>query len=192
MEKSLSIPHFGYTAELDITELHALLPLLNASIPAQYLPPSVRAQREPPAIRHGMVNPLAPFPKEQQGGVHEAAVVEDVDEAGQYTKLTYLPVLLKTLSKAMMEWPLLRSSISAPLDGGNKPTLSVRATADISLALSTPTGLYTPTLVAANTYSVYDLASRVKRLSELGRQVSFYFFLAFAFSGSRFVLDSLI
>ncbi|KAJ7268542.1 2-oxoacid dehydrogenases acyltransferase-domain-containing protein [Mycena rebaudengoi] len=40
MEKSLEIPHFGYSATLDITELHALLPLLNANIPAHYLPSS--------------------------------------------------------------------------------------------------------------------------------------------------------
>lgn len=233
--QSLSIPHFGYTTSLDITALHTLLPLLNASIPACYLPEGERRGRVGAAVSGGLVDPGAilrgyeemvrvvflpllarflcasnlvcarflcvpPALRRQRRVVAkrtatthradrnakpltnphlQASLTEDiVDETGQYTKLTYLPILLKTLSKAMMEWPLLRSSITPPSGslglggGGNpKPTLTVRPRADIALALSTPTGLYTPTLVGAEAQSVYDLASRVKRLSYLGRQV---------------------
>jgi 2-oxoisovalerate dehydrogenase E2 component (dihydrolipoyl transacylase) len=49
--------------------------------------------------------------------------------------------------------------------------MTLRPTADIALALSTPTGLYTPTLAAAESSSVYALASRIAHLSHLGRQV---------------------
>jgi len=72
----------------------------------------------------------------------------------------------------MMEWPLLRSSITPSAPGStSKPTLTIRPHADISIALSTPTGLYTPTIQNANGRSVYSLASKLKHLSALGRQV---------------------
>ncbi|KAJ2928585.1 hypothetical protein H1R20_g8522, partial [Candolleomyces eurysporus] len=162
MVKSLEIPHFGYTTTLDITELHNMLPLLNTGIPEKYLPPSIAAQRQPAAIKMGMVNPNAIFP----------VADEALPESQQYTKLTYLPILLKTLSKAMMQWPLLRSSItpSSATAANSKPTLTIRPQADIAIALSTPTGLYTPTLTSVNSHSVYSLASSLKHLSYLGRQ----------------------
>ncbi|KAJ3005723.1 hypothetical protein NUW54_g4214 [Trametes sanguinea] len=52
-----------------------------------------------------------------------------------------------------------------------KPTMTIRPHADISIALSTPTGLYTPTIQAADTQSVYALAAQIKHLAHLGRQV---------------------
>lgn len=74
----------------------------------------------------------------------------------------------------MLQWPLLRSSItpSTSAESPNaKPTLTVRPHADITIALSTPTGLYTPTLQHVDTSSIYSLASQLKHLSHLGRQV---------------------
>lgn len=72
----------------------------------------------------------------------------------------------------MLEWPLLRSSITTDsgMSDSGKPTLTVRPHADISIALSTPTGLYTPTLQRANTHSVYALASQLAHLAALGRR----------------------
>jgi len=48
----------------------------------------------------------------------------------------------------MIEWPLFRSSITPKsADAPNaKESLTIRPGADISIALTTPTGLYTPTL----------------------------------------------
>ncbi|KAI0761153.1 CoA-dependent acyltransferase [Trametes elegans] len=130
MEKSLAIPQFTCSTSLDLTELHSILPTLNAHIPTHHLPPSARPSH-----------------------------------ASQ------------TLSRAMLEWPLFRASITStpdattPGSSGARPTLAVRPHADISLALSTPTGLYTPTLQAADTQSVYALAAQLRRLAHLGRQV---------------------
>ncbi|KIL61179.1 hypothetical protein M378DRAFT_26174 [Amanita muscaria Koide BX008] len=93
-----------------------------------------------------------------------------IPESGRYTKLSYLPFLMKTLSKAMIEWPIFRPSLTPSITEG-KPTLTLRPHADISQALSTPTGLYTPTLSSVDQSSIYTLASRVAHLAYLGRQI---------------------
>ncbi|KAF8553505.1 CoA-dependent acyltransferase [Imleria badia] len=161
MTQSLEIPRFGYSTSLDLTRFHGVLPSLNANIPAHYLPPSstpVRSRTSP------MVNPSA---------LHPAPAPPSIPDSATFAKLTYLPFLLKTLANSMMEWPLFRASISPTTDANanSKPTLTIRPTADVTLALSTPTGLYTPTIGAAQTLSIHGLASRVAHLAYLGRQV---------------------
>ncbi|KAJ6603325.1 CoA-dependent acyltransferase [Mycena vulgaris] len=165
MVKSLEIPTFGYTASLDITDLHALLPLLTAHIPARYRPSASSSD--------GAQNKWDPAHALGAGLV----AAEPVPETARYARLTYLPFLIKALARAMMEWPLFRAAITSSPPSQNavaapaKPTLTIRPHADVALALATPTGLYTPLLRAANTRSVYALASEVARLAELGRRV---------------------
>ncbi|CDO71717.1 hypothetical protein BN946_scf184920.g1 [Trametes cinnabarina] len=160
MEKSLAIPQFTCSTTLDLTELHNLMPILNTHIPTHYLPPSTRSSKPNDVISPASFHAPPPLP--------------DVPPSAHYTRLTYLPILLKTLARAMLEWPLFRASIassSAPGESGAKPTMTIRPHADISIALSTPTGLYTPTIQAADTQSVYALAAQLKHLAHLGRQV---------------------
>ncbi|KAI0825297.1 hypothetical protein BC628DRAFT_1410344 [Trametes gibbosa] len=161
MEKSLAIPQFTCSVSLDLTELHNLLPTLNAHIPAHYLPASAR-----PSPSSQVVSPT---------GFYAPPAPAEVPPEAQYARLTYLPVLLKTLARAMRDWPLFRASLAdasaPPPEGGGRPKLTVRPHADISIALSTPTGLYTPTLQAVDGQNVYALAGELRRLAYLGRQV---------------------
>ncbi|KAF8502807.1 CoA-dependent acyltransferase [Russula emetica] len=149
---------FSYSTSLDLTALHDLLPILNTNIPQHYLPPS----RQPTAPQ--LISPSSFF---------AAPTVPAPPVTGTYDKLTYLPILLKTLSKAMHSWPLFRSSITpgSVSNNGSKPTMTLRPHSDICIALSTPTGLYTPTVRAVDTHSVYSLAATLKHLAYLGRQV---------------------
>ncbi|XP_006457510.1 hypothetical protein AGABI2DRAFT_196179, partial [Agaricus bisporus var. bisporus H97] len=156
MGKSLEIPHFGYSTTLDVTNLHNALASLNSSIPPRYLPAASRKQE------YLAVDPSSMFPAPNQ---------DVVPEPQQFNKLTFLPILLKTLSLAMMEWPLFRGSITPELPENAKPTLTIRSGADIALALSTPTGLYTPTLTGINGNSVFDIQAKLKNLQHLGRQI---------------------
>ncbi|KAL4064769.1 2-oxoacid dehydrogenases acyltransferase-domain-containing protein [Scleroderma yunnanense] len=161
MVQSLEIPRFGYSTSLDLTRLHAILPTLNAYIPAHYLPAS---STQSPSRISQMVNPSALYPAPQPHAI---------PESGKFTKMTYLPFLLKTLATSMMEWPLFRASLTSTpsKDTNAKPTLTIRPTADLTLALSTPTGLYTPTISSTQSLSLHALASRISHLAYLGRQV---------------------
>ena len=158
-ERSYTDVYHRYSTSLDLTRFHGILPVLNANIPIHYLSPSSTPARS--RASH-MVNPSALYP---------APAPPSVPESATFTKLTYLPFLLKTLTNAMMEWPLFRASITPTTDANSKPILTIRPTADVSLALSTPTGLYTPTIGAAQSLSIHGIASRVAHLAYLGRQV---------------------
>ncbi|KAH7104227.1 CoA-dependent acyltransferase [Auriculariales sp. MPI-PUGE-AT-0066] len=155
MTKSLDIPRFGYSSTLDVTELSALLPTLNSHIPAEFTPSkNTEPQGVSPLSVYGNNPPPTPSSNPQT----------------HYSKLTLLPLLLKTLSCAMLEWPLFRSSITYPASP-EKPALTIRPTTDITFALSTPTGLYTPTLSDVGSRSTFAIQGELKRLSNLGRQV---------------------
>ncbi|KIK92352.1 hypothetical protein PAXRUDRAFT_580440 [Paxillus rubicundulus Ve08.2h10] len=159
MTQSLEIPRFGYSTSLDLTRFNSLLPMLNAHIPTHYLPSSSTLSRSRPSQ---MINPSALYP---------APAPPSVPESGKFAKMTYLPFLLKALANSMMEWPLFRASITPGTSTSAKPTLTVRPSADLTLALSTPTGLYTPTISYVQSLSMHGLASRITHLAHLGRQV---------------------
>jgi len=156
MTKSLEIPHFGYSTYLDVTPFQAMLPTLSANIPPHLLPEELAALSQPQ-----VVSPTAIL------GSNQSLTGPRSDPLTQYTKLTLLPLLLKALSKAMMEWPLLRSSITS---SSPKPTVTIRPQADISIGISTPSGLFSPTIQRVDGMNAFEIMGELRRLSNLGRR----------------------
>lgn len=146
----------SYSTYIDVTPLQAMIPTLSANIPPHFLPPESALLLGPQAVSQHAVfgnNYHPPAPPS--------------DPLSHYTKLTLLPLLLKALSKAMMEWPLFRSSITSSTP---KPTVSIRPQADICIGLSTPSGLFSPTIQRVDRLNTYEIMGELRRLSNLGRR----------------------
>lgn len=146
LSASASIPVFTFTEEIDVTELETLRKQVNADL-------------------------------------QRAASPRD----GTPPKVTLLAFLLKALSTAMREHPLFLSRLNVPPPSPLPPSqgqseaaapadtfaraasaarLIPRSSHDISIALSTPSGLLTPTLRSVETLSVLEIAGRVAALQQ--------------------------
>ncbi|KAJ5899077.1 Lipoamide Acyltransferase [Penicillium taxi] len=82
-------------------------------------------------------------------------------------KLTLLPFVVKAVSLALNEYPILNSRIenSTP----EKPKLIMRAKHNIGIAMDTPNGLFVPNIKDAASLSISDISDEIARLSSLGK-----------------------
>ncbi|KAL9128400.1 MAG: hypothetical protein Q9217_002924 [Psora testacea] len=121
MTRSLSIPHFVYADEVDITALSGLRRRLNA---------------------HG---------------------------AGDRLKLSYLHFIVKAVSLALEEFPLLNARIEAGNDQ-QRPQLIMREKHNIGIAMDTSQGLLVPNIKNVSSRSIGDIASECSRLQALAKE----------------------
>lgn len=119
MTRSLTIPHFLYTDELNITALSSLRHQLNTH-------PSLPNQ----------------------------------------AKLSYLPFIIKALSLALDNYPILNARVDTDTDA-SRPRLVMRSAHNIGIAMDTPQGLIVPNIKNVNTLSIVAIASEVQRLQSL-------------------------
>lgn len=124
MTASLSIPHFLYTDEVNITSISRLRRRLNET-------------REKD-------NPSSP-------------------------RLTLLPFILKAVSLALNQYPLLNARIADNNNNNTTPHLIHRSHHNIGIATDTPTGLLVPVLKNVASLSIPETAREIKRLAELGQ-----------------------
>jgi 2-oxoisovalerate dehydrogenase E2 component (dihydrolipoyl transacylase) len=119
MNRSLSIPHFLYTDNYNLTSLTSLR------------------------------NRLATHPTKPQ-------------------KLSFLPFIIKAVSLALNQYPLLNSKVDASTDP-SKPTLLHRSHHNIGVAMDTPSGLLVPNIKNVAAHSISTLAAELSRLSSLDK-----------------------
>lgn len=121
MTRSLSIPHFCFSDELDLSSLSTLRHRFNSSI-----------------------SPTQP-------------------------KLSYLPFIIKALSLALNQYPILNSRVQLSADDNNKPSLVHRTQHNVGVAMDTPSGLLVPVIKDITNLSIASIASEITRLQTLAR-----------------------
>ncbi len=119
MTRSLTIPHFLFADEIDLSPLSTLRRRMNT------------------------------HPKNSQ-------------------KLSYLPFIVKAVSLALEEFPL----INARVEAGNEqeaPKLIMRERHNVGVAMDTPQGLLVPNIKNVASLSIAKIASELSRLKSLAR-----------------------
>lgn len=87
-------------------------------------------------------------------------------------KLSYLPFIIKAVSLALTDFPLLNSRVEADQGGSNTqqsspPQLIIRKNHNIGVAMDTPQGLLVPNIKNVATLSILSIASEISRLQAL-------------------------
>lgn len=82
-------------------------------------------------------------------------------------KITLLPFIVKAVSLALNEYPLLNARVDTSVP--EKPKLIMRSKQNIGIAMDTPTGLVVPNIKDAASRSIFDIAAEISRLSALGK-----------------------
>ncbi|UKZ79554.1 hypothetical protein TrVFT333_007311 [Trichoderma virens FT-333] len=127
MTRSLNIPHFLYSDEVDFTDLVHLRSRLN----------KVLSQ-----------SPAAP---------------------GQVAKLSYLPFIIKAVSMALYQFPILNARVDID-PATNKPSLIMRSQHNIGVAMDTPSGLLVPVIKDVGSLNILSIAAELSRLQALAVQ----------------------
>ena len=119
MTRSLTIPHFLYADEIDITALSTIRRRVNA-------------------------------------------------QALNAPRLSYLHFIIKAVSLALEEFPLLNARVEAS-NGDQVPKLIMREKHNIGIAMDTPQGLLVPNIKNVASRSILDIATECSRLQALAR-----------------------
>jgi 2-oxoisovalerate dehydrogenase E2 component (dihydrolipoyl transacylase) len=94
-------------------------------------------------------------------------------DPSQVTKLSYLPFIIKAVSMALYQYPILNARVEVPSDsagnGNSKPTLIYRSHHNIGVAVDTPQGLLVPVIKNVGARNILSIASELGRLQSLAR-----------------------
>lgn len=83
-------------------------------------------------------------------------------------KITFLPFIVKAVSLALNEYPILNARVDTSDPG--KPKLIMRSKHNIGIAMDTPNGLVVPNIKDVASRSILDIAAEISRLSALGKE----------------------
>lgn len=89
-----------------------------------------------------------------------------IPNAEGVTKLSYLPFIVKAVSVALQQYPILNARIDVVSDA-NKPALVHRNLHNIGVAMDTPSGLLVPVIKDVAARSILSIAGELARLQAL-------------------------
>lgn len=84
-------------------------------------------------------------------------------------KLSYLPFIIKAVSIALQQYPILNARVDAPSSSSaaEKPALVYRSQHNIGVAMDTPQGLLVPVIKDVAAHSILTIAAELLRLQGL-------------------------
>lgn len=90
-----------------------------------------------------------------------------VPRSDRVTKLSYLPFIIKAVSIALQQYPILNARLEVSPDLATKPALIHRTQHNIGVAMDTPSGLLVPVVKNVGAHSVLTIAAELVRLQGL-------------------------
>lgn len=87
-----------------------------------------------------------------------------IPNAGAVSKLSYLPFIIKAVSIALQQYPILNARVDTSAD---KPALVHRTQHNIGVAMDTPAGLLVPVVKDVGAHSILTIAAELSRLQAL-------------------------
>ncbi|CAK7222861.1 hypothetical protein SCUCBS95973_004980 [Sporothrix curviconia] len=98
-----------------------------------------------------------------------AAAAGNEAAAPAVAKLSYMPFIIKAMSMALHQYPVLNARVEIPADAAGKPSLVYRSQHNIGVAMDTPIGLVVPVIKNIHARSVMSIASELVRLQNLAK-----------------------
>lgn len=89
---------------------------------------------------------------------------------GQLTKLSYLPFIIKAVSLALYQFPILNARVELDQANNNKPSLVMRSQHNIGVAMDAPQGLVVPVIKNVGALNIVSIAAELNRLQALAQE----------------------
>ena len=84
-------------------------------------------------------------------------------------KLSYLPFIIKAVSLALEDFPLLNSRVETSDNASEPPRLIMREKHNVGVAMDTAQGLLVPNIKNVTSKSILDISSELSRLQTLAK-----------------------
>ncbi|KAJ4163804.1 hypothetical protein LMH87_005509 [Akanthomyces muscarius] len=91
-------------------------------------------------------------------------------EGGALSKLSYLPFIIKAVSLALYQFPILNARVELDAASNNKPSLVMRSQHNIGVAMDAPQGLVVPVIKNVGSLNIVAIAAELNRLQALAQQ----------------------
>lgn len=95
-----------------------------------------------------------------------SAIRQRLNHQSPSQRLSYLPFIIKAVSLALDDFPLLNSRVEVG-DGQDPSQLIMREKHNVGIAMDTPQGLLVPNIKNISSLSIIDIASEISRLQSL-------------------------